>query len=144
AKLEMTAMQANTLLAKTEATMYQPYLTDHAPLEKEAASIQDQIDELHKTGYTNDSSVSLVIGQAIQRYQVTLNAITLDEATDIDGNRALPINLTVTGPLQNILDFIEFFETNQDGSYLVHAAQVEINGDTVITKIVMYLCSPAE
>lgn len=143
-RLSMTSMQAETTLFKTEASMYAPHLNDHSQLEAQIADSEDRIANLHKTGYTNDSSVSLVIGEAIQRFNVTLNAINLDDPTTVDEHRALPIYLTLTGTLNDTLSFIEFFENNQDGSYLVHAVSTSINGETCQTNIVMYLCSPAE
>ena len=143
-RLAMTTMQADTLIYKTEASIYQPYLTDHAPLKQQIADSEAKIDELHKTGYTNDSSVSLVIGEAIQRFNVSLNSIQLSEPTTIEEYRALPINLALTGTLEDTLAFINYFENNEDGSYLVHAVSTAINGDTCKTELVMYLCSPAE
>lgn len=144
ARQQMALIQAQTQLYEAQAALYQPYLSDQSALEQEMADSQAKMDDLHQNGYTNDSSVSPIISEAIQRFQVTLNAITLEDPTTIGGNRALPIKLTISGPLDSTLDFISYFETNQDGSYLVYAAVTEQNGDACTTNLVMYLCSPAE
>lgn len=140
---ELTLIRAETSLANIEMATYKAYLADTTPLENDIAAIQAEIDEMNDTGYTNDSTVSLVISDAIQRYSVSLSSVTLSSVTNIDGNNALPINVAITGTMENILSFISHFENNEAGSYLVRAASMEINGERCTASLVIYLCTPA-
>lgn len=143
AQSELNLIRVETTVANAEMAAYKAYLADTTPLENDIAAIQAEIDELNSSGYTNDSTVSLVISDAIQRYSVSLASVTLSSVTNIDGNNALPISVSVTGTLENILAFISHFENNEAGSYLVRAASMEINGERCTADLVIYLCTPA-
>ena len=69
--------------------------------------------------------------------------MSLGEETTIESWRALPINVAVSGDYNDILEFISHFENNSEGSYLVHAASLETNGNLTTANIVIYLITPA-
>ena len=142
ARTEMTTLQADLTLSNAQTAMYQDYLADPSPLEADIAAIQAEIDRINAEDYTNDSTVSLVISDAIQRYRISLSSVSLDAVTTIDDHRALPIHLTMTGDMADILQFIEHFENNEDGSYLVQGAALETNGTTTTANLLIYLCTP--
>jgi predicted PurR-regulated permease PerM len=139
--------QINTLrteirLFDVETNIYRQYLEDPSPLEADIAAIQAEIDRMNAEDYTNDSTVSFDIGNAIQRYGVSLSSVSLSDATTFEGNRILPIYLELSGDWDNILKFIAYFETNQDGSYLVRESSFVIAANNVTAKLVIYLCTP--
>lgn len=135
-------LQSEIALFNAESSIYKEYVADVSPLEADIADLQNQIDELNATGYINDSTVSFKISDAIQRYKISLTSVTLEAATTYKEHRALPINLTISGELDNILKFIEYFENNTEGSYLVRASAIEIAGNTTNASLVIYLCTP--
>ena len=142
AQNELTALRAELSVANAEASVYRQYLTDLSPLEADIAAIQAEIDELNANAYINDTNVNFEISDAIQRYHVSLTAVTLNKVTTIDGNRALPINLSMTGELSNVLEFIKHFENNQEGSYLVRGTTIDISASQATASLTMYLCTP--
>ena len=142
AQNELIQLRAETTVANAEASIYRQYLNDLSPLEADIASIQKEIDSLHADGYVNDSNVSFEIGNAIQRYNISLSSVTLDNVTTFEGHRALPINVTMTGELDNILKFISHFENNPEGSYLVRGSSIEISGYTTKASVSIFLCTP--
>lgn len=142
AQSEQALLRSETALYNGEASVYGQYLSDASSLEAEIDAIQKEIDALHASGYVNDSTVSFKISDAIQRYGVSLSSITLSGTTEFEGYRVLPINLALKGNLNDILSFIEYFENNQDGSYLVRGATMEIANGSVNATMVIFLCSP--
>lgn len=140
---DLQLIKADTMVYTAEASIYEAYINDPAELEGEIAQAQAELDDLWANGFTNDSTVSLVIGDAIQRYSVNLTSMSLGEETTIESWRALPISVAVSGNYNDILDFISHFENNTEGSYLVHAASLETNGNLTSASIVIYLCTPA-
>lgn len=140
---ELNSIRSETAVHTAEASVYESYLNDTAALEEEIAQVQEELDDLRANGYVNDSTVSLLIGNAIQRYNVSLTSMSLTEETTIADFRALPINVVVSGNFDDILDFIAHFENDTQGSYLVHAASLKTNGDLTTADIVIYLCTPA-
>lgn len=139
---ELTAKRAELSVANAESALYRQYLTDLSPLESDIEAIQAEIDKLHAEGYINDSNVSFEISDAIQRYRVSVSSVSLETVTTFEGHRALPINIAMTGELENILKFIEHFENDEEGSYLVRGTTLEIAGNRVTTTMVIYLCTP--
>lgn len=142
AQAELAALRADLAVANAEAATYKTYLDDPSILQDQIDEIQAQIDELNDSAYTNQSNVSLVISDAIQRFNVSLSSISLSSETDIDGNKALPLNLSISGGMENIVDFIKYFENNEQGSYLVRSTALEINGSRCTANLVIYLCTP--
>lgn len=140
---ELQLIKADTMVYTAEASLYEPYINDPSELEDDIAQAQAELDDLWANGFTNDSTVSLVIGDAIQRYNVNLTSMSLGEETTIETWRALPITVTVDGDYNDILEFISHFENNTEGSYLVHAAALETNGNLTSANIVIYLLTPA-
>ena len=145
AKQDMTLIQAETRLFQAQARLIEPYLEDHAPLEQAIADIQANIDDLHANGYTNEATVNQVIAQAIQRYQIELTSLTLEEVINYDdAHRALPIHMSINGTYQDVLAFVNYFETNEEGSFLIRSAQIQLaNQDRCTMTLVMYLCAPS-
>lgn len=142
AQSEMSLLRSETSLYNAESAVYRQYLTDSSPLEAEIEAVQKEIDELNSTGYINDSTVSFKISDAIQRYGVSLSSITLSDVTTFEGYRVLPINLTLKGQLPDVLNFIQHFENNQEGSYLVRGSTLEVAGNMVNVNLVIFLCTP--
>lgn len=142
AQSELNMLRAELAVFNAEANIYKQYLSDSTPLENDIQSIQDQIDELNDTGYINDSTVSFEISDAIQRYSISLSSVSLDTVTTYDGHRVLPMNLTMTGNFEDVLKFIDHFENDEEGSYLVRGSAIEISGNTTNASLVIYLCTP--
>lgn len=142
AQSKLTQLRAEIAVNNAESAIYRQYLQDVSPLEADIEAIQKEIDTLNAEGYTNDSTVSFEISDAIQRYRVSLSSVSLDAVTTFEEHRALPINLIISGELENILKFIEHFENDQEGSYLVRGSSIDISGTTATAALVIYLCSP--
>lgn len=139
---KLTALRSEVALSRAQLETFQKYLSDISPLESDISVIQDEIDRMNSEDYTNDSTVSFVISDAIQRYNIALASVSLDPATTYEEFRALPINLAISGTMEDILKFIDHFENNEDGSYLVRAASMETNGTTTTANLLIYLCTP--
>ena len=142
AQSEITALNSQIKIANLETATYRQYLTDSSPLEAEIQSIQDEIDRLHAEGYVSDSTVNFDIANAIQLHNVSLTSVSLDSVTTVQGNRALPINLSLTGRLYDVLGLISYFENNQEGSYMIGSTSIRISGQSAISSVVIYLCTP--
>lgn len=142
AQSEITSLNSQIKVANMETATYRQYLTDSSPLEAEIQSIQDQIDLLHEDGYVNDSTVSFDISNAIQLHNINLTSVSLGNVTTVQGNRALPINLSLNGTLYDVLNLISYFENNEEGSYMVGSTSIRISGQSAITSVVIYLCTP--
>lgn len=140
---ELTVLRSEISVHNAQASIYQQYLSDTAPLEADIEAIQAEIDTMNSEGYVNDSTVSLVISDAIQRYNISLSSVSLSSVTTYEEHRALPINLTLSGTMDDILQFIAHFEQNTEGSYLVQATSMEVNGTTTTANLLIYLCTPA-
>ena len=142
AQNDMTVLRAETALFNGEASVYGQYLSDTSSLEADIEAIQKEIDNLHATGYINDSTVSFKISDAIQRYSVSLSSISLSSETTFEGYRVLPLNLSLKGSYENIISFIRHFENNEEGSYLVRGVSLEIAGSVTNASMVIFLCTP--
>ncbi len=142
AQTEMTQIQAEIALNNAQAALYEEYITDTSELEAEIAAIQAEIDELYATGSVNQTNVSLVISDAIQRYRISLTAVSLGTETTYEEHKALPINLSIVGKTTDITDFIAHFEEDTAGSYLVRSSSLEINGTDTTASLLIYLLMP--
>lgn len=143
ARNEMNAISAEIAVNNAEANVYRTYVDDTSELEAQIVAIEDEIAQLHAEGYVNDSTVSLILAEAVQEYRISLSSVSLGKATKIDGHRALPINISMSGSLENVLSFISHFENDTEGSYIVRASTLQISGSTARTTVVLYLCTPA-
>ena len=139
---ELTAMQAEVVVANAEASVYRQYLSDLSPLQAEIDNIQKEIDELNATGYINNSNVSFELSDAVQRYHISLNSVSLGNSTTVQGHRALPINITMSGEYEDVLRFISHFENDQKGSYLVRGTSIALSANRASVSLVIYLCTP--
>lgn len=142
ARSQLNMLQSEIALFNAESATYQKYLADPSALEADIDVVQAEIDRMNAEEYTNDSSVSFELSSAIQRYRLSVSAVTLGNPTTIDEYRALPINLTLTGDYDNIVDFIAYFENNQEGSYRAQGATVTISGSSAAATLLIYLCTP--
>lgn len=142
ARAEIRSLKSQISLSNAEAATYKKYLTDSTLLEADIQSIQDEIERLHTEGYVSNSTVNFEISNAIQLYNISLNSVALDSVTTIKENKALPISLSLTGKLEDVLGFIRYFEQNKDGSYMVASTSIKISGPAVSTSIVIYLLTP--
>lgn len=143
AQTEQTQLNAEVALNNAQAALCGTYLTDHTPLEEGIAAAEAEIADLRANAFTNEKTVNLVVSKAIQDYKVELTAMTVDAATTINENTALPIHLTFSGNVKNVSDFIAFFENNTDGSYLVNGVTLKVVDDEANATVTMYLCTPA-
>lgn len=143
AQNEKNQTQAELALYNAQAALCGAYLTDHTPLEEGIAAAEAEIAELHATAYTNQSSVNLVINKAIQQHAVELTSLQVEATAELDGKNVLPLQMTLNGSLQNVLNFLAFFENNTDGSYLVNGVNMELSGGNCVANVTMYLCTPA-
>lgn len=139
---EIAQLQSDIAIKNAEVDVYRAYLGDISSLENQIAAIEEEIAQLHEDGYVNESNVSLEISQAVQKYRITLNAVSLENVTTINGHSALPINITMNGSFANIVRFISHFEQDSVGSYLVRTSSMEISDSLVRASIVLYLCTP--
>ena len=136
-------LNAEVALNNAQAALCGAYLADHTPLEEGIAAVEAEIADLRENAFTNERSVNLVVSKAIQEYKVELTAMTVDAATTMNDNAALPIHLTFTGKVDDVLNFIAFFENNTDGSYLINGATMKVVDDEANATVTMYLCTPA-
>jgi len=136
-------MQSEAAALEAEVALYDEYIADPSVIEADIAALQAEIDTIHAESYVNANTVGLVVSDAIQRFQVDLTSFTLGSETTIGESKALPMNLSVEGTTQNILDFIAYFENDDEGSYVVHAASMEMNGKECSAQVVIHLCTPA-
>lgn len=139
---ELNTLRMDLSVAKAEAGVYSEHINDTSALLADIDAAQQEIAELHANGYINDSNVSFVIGDAIQRYHVSLTSVNLEKVTKFEGYRVLPVKLVMTGELDNVLDFISFFENDDEGSYMVRGTSFEMANNTVKASIVIFLCTP--
>ena len=142
AQREMAMIQTDISVFNAETAVYRQYLADPSTLEADIEAIQAEINRMHAEDYTNDSSVSFEISGAIQRYRLSVSSVTLSNPTSINGYRALPINVSVSGDLNNLLGFISHFEDNTEGAYLAQGASIQISGTRATATLLIYLCSP--
>lgn len=140
---EMTAIRSEIMVNNAEANIYRPYVADTSELEAQIAAIEAEIAQLHQEGYVNDSTVSLTIAEAVQEYNISLTSVSLGAITRFDGHRALPVNISMSGSLENVIRFISHFENDSVGSYIVQASSLQISGSTARATMVLYLCTPA-
>lgn len=142
AQSQMAAIRSEISLFNAETAIYREYLQDPSPLEADIQAIQEEINRMNAEDYINDSTVSFEIGDAIQRYKIKLVSINIDNVIEQDDYRILPINLSMTGDMNNLQKFISHFENDKDGSYLVHGSSFEITANTTAASMVIYLCTP--
>jgi len=143
AQQEMTAIRSEITVYNAESAVYRQYINDVTPLEENIAAVQAEIDDLHNNGYVNDSTVGMVINEAIQRYKISIKSISLEGKTMVSGFQALPIHLNFTGSYDSVMAFISHFENNSDGSYMVRAANLSFANNNCSGSIVIYLCTPS-
>ena len=142
AQAEMKLLNADVAIMRTEAEALDQYLTNSNQLKKEIEALEKEIDKINGE-YVNDANVNMVISDAIQRYEISLSSVTLDSVTTYEGLRALPINLSLHGTTEHILQFIEHFEKSEDGSYVVRGVSLDVNAYSTDASMVLYLCTPA-
>ena len=142
AQAEMKLLNADVATMRTEAEALDQYLTNSNQLKKEIEALEKEIDKINGE-YVNDANVNMVISDAIQRYEISLSSVTLDSVTTYEGLRALPINLSLHGTTEHILQFIEHFEKSEDGSYVVRGVSLDVNAYSTDASMVLYLCTPA-
>ena len=141
-QVEMKVLSNNVANMRDEAELMEEYVGNSAPLEKEIEALEQEIDEIN-SGFINDANVNMMISGAIQRYEITLNSVTLETVTSYEGMRALPINLALRGSTENILAFIDHFEKSEDGAFVVQSAVMEVNAFSTDAKMTLYLCTPS-
>lgn len=142
AQNQLQTLQSEIALYNAETAVYREYLADPSILEAEIAAVQTEIDRMNAEDYTNDSNVSFIIGDAIQRFDVSLSSVSLSEESDFNDHRALPINISLSGELNNVYKFVDYFEHNQNGSFLVQNVSIKLGKTNATATMVIYLCTP--
>ena len=56
--------------------------------------------------------------------------------------QALPIRMELTGQQSDILSFMSAFENDEEGSYIIQAASMEMDFRQCVASVTMYLCTP--
>lgn len=141
-QVEMNLLRNDVTRKRNEAELFEQYLTNSAPLEKEIDVLEQEIDKVNDS-FVNEANVNFVISDAIQRFQISLTSVTLESATTYNGMRALPINLKLRGTTENILQFIDFFEKSEEGSFVVRGVLMDMSAYSTDANISLYLCSPS-
>ena len=142
AQEQMAVLRNEITLYDAESRIFQEYLVDASPLENEIQAAKDEIDRIHAEGYVNESTVSFEINEALRECHVSLTAISLGNVTTYEDFRALPINLSVSGPREHVTNLVRYFEDNEEGSYLVRGVQMTMAGEEVTASLVIYLLTP--
>ena len=144
ARQEAVLIESEISLSEVEQKSYAPYVNDHGPLEQDIADAKAAIEQLHKDGYVNQSEVSLIIGEAILKHNVTLNNLSIGSTTSYKGYEALPLRMELSGQQEDLLAFMSAFENDQEGSYIVQAASMNLGSGRCSASVTMYLCTPAK
>ena len=145
ARQEAVLIESEISLSEVEQKNYAPYVNDHGPLEQDIAAAKAAMEQLHKDGYVNQGEVSLIIGEAILKYHVTLTSLTIGEETTYQEEyAALPIRMDLVGQQADLLAFLSAFENDEEGSYIIQAAAMEVDARQCAASVTMYLCTPAK
>ena len=75
-------------------------------------------------------------------FRIELSSVSLEPVTTFQDYRVLPINLTVSGDFDDMIQIIRHFENDTEGSYMVRGSSVEFSGTTANMNLVIYLCTP--
>ncbi len=144
AQNEMNRIRTEIALLRAQISTVNGYINNSEGLVNEINSTLAEIEELNKNGYTNASNVNSVISKAIKDNNVTLHSISLEKATVSNGVSMLPIKIDCIGKSEDVFSFIEFFEKNTDGAYIVQSLQTEYTSTYCTASIVLHLCTPAK
>lgn len=142
AMTQLQLLKNDIALLSTNTTLYRQYLADPSILEAEIDVVQDEIDRMHAEDYVNDSNVSFMISDAIQRFGVALSSVSVGEESTVGDHRVLPIHLVFDGDLNNVHSFIEYFEENQEGSFRIHNLSLRLGNSHANAVMVIYLYTP--
>ena len=91
-----------------------------------------------------DRLVSLILGEAILKHNVSLTSLSIGESTTYQEHQALPIRMELTGQQSDILGFMSAFENDEEGSYIIQAASMEMDFRQCVASVTMYLCTPGK
>ena len=141
---EAASIRADIMMHETDAQIYAPYVNDNSPIEQDIADAKAEIERLHKEGYINEGQVGLLIGEAILKHNVTLTNLAIGESTTYQEHQALPIRMELTGQQADILSFMSAFENDEEGSYIIQAAAMEMEYRQCLASVTMYLCTPGK
>lgn len=142
ARQEAATIESEIKLHEVEQQIYAPYVNDHSPIEQDIAAAEAEIERLHREGYVTESEVSLILGEAILKHNVTLNELSIGNSTTYKGYQALPIRMELTGQQSDILGFMSAFENDTEGSYIIQAASMNLGSGHCTASVTMYLCTP--
>ena len=144
ARKEAVVIENEIRTHEVEQKVYEPYVNDHSSIEQDIAAAKDAIEQLHKDGYVNQGEVSLIIGEAILKHNVTLNELSIGSTTSYKGYEALPLRMELSGMQDDLLAFMSAFENDEEGSYIVQAASMNLGSGRCTASVTMYLCTPAK
>lgn len=142
AQQEAALIESEIKLHEVEQQIYAPYVNDYSPIEQDIAAAKAEIERLHKEGYVTEGQVSLILGEAILKHNVTLNELSIGNSTTYQGYQALPLRMELSGHQADILSFMSAFENDEEGSYIIQAAAMEVEYGQCVASVTMYLCTP--
>lgn len=143
ARQEAMLIESEIKLHEIERSTYTPYLNNHDPIIHDIAVLENEIEALHRNGYVDESEVSLILGEAILQYHVTLNNLSIGQPTTYKECSALPIQMSIYGTQNDILSFVSYFENDTEGSYIVQSISMDLDEQNECSaSVTMYLCTP--
>ena len=144
ARQEAALIESEIKLHEVDQQIYAPYVNDHSSIEQDIADAKAEIERLHKEGYVNEGQVSLILGEAILKHQVTLNELSIGNSTTYQGYQALPLRMELSGTQDALLGFMSAFENDEEGSYIIQAASMSLGSGRCTASVTMYLCTPGK
>ena len=142
ARRQLTALQAEIRLMEGQVRLYEAYTQDLSALEQEVQQLQNSIEQIREETNMDEFRISFAISDAVKAYDVSLLSLSLGNATSYQTSRALPIQLTVRGSTENILQFINHFETTTEASYVLRGVSLDISTERADASLVLYVCAP--
>lgn len=142
ARRQLTSLQAEVQLMEGQAELYEAYVHDTSPLEREIQHLQKEIDRIGKDACVDEFHISFAISDAVKLYDVSLLSLSLGNPTSYQESRALPVHLTVRGSTENVLRFIRHFETTAEGSFVSRGATLDFSAERTDASFVLYVCVP--
>lgn len=139
---QLTALQAEIRLMESQAQLYEVYVQDPSAIEQEVQWIKMEIEEIREDYYIDEFRISFAISDAVKAYDTSLLSLSLGNVTSYRESPALPVQLTVRGSTENVLQFVRHFETNTEASYLLRGVSLDIGAERTDASLVLYVCAP--
>lgn len=139
---QLTALQAEIRLMEGQVRLYEAYTQDPSALEQEVRQLHKNIEHIREETNMDEFRISFAISDAVKAYDVSLLSLSLGNATSYQTSRALPIQLTVRGSTENVLQFIHHFETTTEACYVLRGVSLDMAAEDTDANLVLYVCTP--